>query len=105
MFLSHIMLCCVLSHCRVVLHCVVVLCCVVVVCYVELCCVMFCVALCCVVALCCTLKTLFLSHLQGFINLGTSENKLCFDLLHSRVSETTNQWQLVNLMLSGAESL
>lgn len=26
------------------------------------------------------------SHLQGIINLGTSENKLCFDLLSRRVS-------------------
>lgn len=28
------------------------------------------------------------SHLQGIINLGTSENKLCFDLLSRRVSPT-----------------
>ncbi|KAG7257737.1 hypothetical protein CRUP_038304, partial [Coryphaenoides rupestris] len=26
---------------------------------------------------------------HGFINMGTSENKLCFDLLHHRVSETS----------------
>ena len=28
----------------------------------------------------------FFHHLQGIINFGTSENKLCFDLLSNRVS-------------------
>lgn len=34
------------------------------------------------------INSLPLLHLQGIINLGTSENKLCYDLLHTRVRRT-----------------